>query len=85
MTKPTLPALAALLLIWTLGAIAITTICLIHRAFNGKPDPAAVVNASTIAPIFGEPAVAIDPPRVRRTRKPVRPTLADLLQAEALA
>jgi hypothetical protein len=84
MTKPTFPALAALLLIWTLGAIAITAIYLIHRAFTGQPDPAAVVNASTIAPIFGEPA-AIEPPRVRRTRKPVRPTLADLLRAEAIA
>jgi hypothetical protein len=85
MTKPTFPALAALLLIWTLGAIAITAIYLIHRAFTGQPDPAAVVNASTIAPIFGEPVVVIEPPRVRRTRKPVRPTLADLLRAEAIA
>jgi hypothetical protein len=83
--KPTFPALAALLIIWTLGAIAITAIYVIHRSFTGQPAPAAVVNASTLAPIFGEPAVAIDPPKVRRTRKPVRPTLTDLLKTEALA
>jgi hypothetical protein len=85
MTKPTFPALAALLLIWTLGAIAITAIYLIHRAFIGKPDPAAVVSASTIAPIFGEPAVAIDPPKTQKSRKPRRPTLATMLEVEALA
>jgi hypothetical protein len=85
MTKPSFPALAALLLIWTLGAIAFTAIYLIHRAFTGQQTAASIVSAATIAPIFGEPAVAIEPPRVRRTRKPVRPTLADLLKAEALA
>jgi cytochrome P450 len=85
MTKPTLPALAALLLIWTLGAIAITAIYLIHRALTGQQTAASIVSAATIAPIFGEPVVEIEPPRVRRTRKPVRPTLADLLKAEAIA
>jgi hypothetical protein len=84
MTKPTFPALAALLIIWTLGAIAITAIYVIHRSFTGQPAPAAVVNASTLAPIFGEPAVAIEPPKARKSRKPKRTTLATMLEAEAL-
>jgi hypothetical protein len=84
MTKPSFPALAALLTIWTLGAIAITAIYLIHRALTGQQTAASIVSAATIAPIFGEPA-AIEPPKAQKSRKPRRPTLATMLEVEALA
>jgi hypothetical protein len=84
MTKPSFPALAALLLIWTLGAIATTAIYLIHRAFTGQQTAASIVSAATIAPIFGEPLAAIDPPKTQKSRKPRRPTLATMLEVEAL-
>jgi hypothetical protein len=83
MTKPSSPALAALLLIWTLGAIAFTALYLISRVASGQ-TARPVVTAATLAPIFEEIAVP-DPPKVHRTRKPKRPTLAAMLEAEALA
>jgi hypothetical protein len=83
MTKPTFPALVALLIIWAIGAIAFTALYLISRVASGQAAR-PVVTASTLAPIFEEPTV-IDPPRVHRTRKPKRPTLAAMLESEAIA
>jgi hypothetical protein len=84
MTKPTFPALVALLIIWAMGAIAFTALYLISRVASGHGAARPVVTASTLAPIFEEPTV-IDPPKVHRTRKPRRPTLAAILKSEAIA
>jgi hypothetical protein len=80
MEKPSFPALVALLVLWVVVGFPATAIYLIHRAFTSKPDPASVVNASTIAPIFGDPEGAIGPPK-----RVKRPTLATMLEAEAIA
>jgi hypothetical protein len=84
MKSPTFPALVALLIIWAIGAIAFTALYLISRVASGHGTARPVVTAATLAPIFEEIAVP-EPPRVHRTRKPRRPTLAAILKSEAIA
>jgi hypothetical protein len=82
MTKPTFPALVALLVIWAIGAIALTAIYILSRVASGQADR-PVISAETIAPIFGE-VEPTDSPKVHQTRKPKRLTPASMLAAEAI-